>query len=53
MGQAMRPLLDAMGVPYREIEHPRQVPELAELVAEAAKGAVVAGIVHPGFWDGG
>jgi sulfopyruvate decarboxylase subunit alpha len=53
MGQAMRPLLGAIGSPYREIEHARQAPEFGELVRAAAEGSVVAGIVHPGFWDGG
>ena len=53
MGQAMRPLLRAIGVPYREIKDARQAPEFGELVRAAAKGAVVAGIVHPRFWEGG
>lgn len=51
MGQAMRPLLDAAGIAYREIERADQVPAFGELVHEAAAGKVVAGIIHPGFWQ--
>jgi sulfopyruvate decarboxylase subunit alpha len=53
MGSAMRPLLNAVHVPFHEIASPEDVGKLADLVAQARAGAAVAGILHPSLWKAG
>jgi sulfopyruvate decarboxylase subunit alpha len=50
MGQAMRPLLAAIDVPFAELTAPGDVDQIGQLARRAAEGRVVAGILHSSFW---
>lgn len=50
MGQAMRPLLQAVNVPFEEIETVADLSRISDLAAIARTGFVAAGILHPGLW---
>jgi hypothetical protein len=50
MGNAMRPLLDAIGVPYEEIATLADLERLATLAAQVSQGKTAFAILHPSLW---